>query len=162
MRLRLRIPTFSRDNNSASGLGPVVDGLNAGLLRRLGISRNFDIEAFHHGLHIVIRFRDDDVIDGVKLVGIFGRVCNGAWIIKCNGCLGRNAIAKFEVLRNQLFHTGRAFPMGPIFGTRSREMTASVATTAKKHRLERARICLMGRKGSLKSRTKCTGHCGVW
>lgn len=143
VRLRLRIPTFRRYNNSASGLGPVVDGLDAGFLRRLGIYRNFNVEALHHGLHILIRFGDDDVIDGVKLVGIFGRVCNCAWIIKRNGRLGRNAVLKFEVLRNQFLHTGRAFPMGPIFGTRSREMPTSVATTAKKHRLERARICLM-------------------
>ncbi len=143
MRVGLRIPTFRRYNNSASGLGPVLNGLDTGFLRRLGIARNLDIEAFHHGLHIIIRLGDDDVIDGVKLMGIFGRLVNGAWIIKRNGRLGRNAVAKFDVLRNELFHTGRAFPMGPIFGTRSREMTACVATTAKKHRLERARICLV-------------------
>ena len=86
----------------------------------------------------------------------------GAWIRKRNRCLCDNAIAKFDMLRNQLFHTGRAFPMGPIFGTRSGHMTTSVATTAKKHRLVRARISLVGRKGSLKTRANSAGHDCVW
>ena len=98
----------------------------------------------------------------MNFVGVFGSVCDGAWRLKRKWRLGCNTIAKFDVLRNEVLHTGRALPVRPIFGTLAGQMPAGVATTAKKHGLVRAYIGFVRRKGGFEGWAKCTGHCCVW